>query len=265
LTSDKLGIVVAILLVAVAAVSWAATYYLMPMMMMGDPAMSGMAGVASIVSSSLSPTPIGFFVLVWVVGMVAMMFPAMIPVMTFYNRFATKVEPNPAVAKLFGTPLFLVGYLATYAGLGLMAYLAISVVLSASPLLPFSALLATVVPGSLMILAGGYQFSSLKSRSLSHCISPVGFFAIHSQRGLSGSLRMGLSHGKYCVGCCWAYMMVMLAVAAMSLPFMAILAGVIALEKVVVRGAVWFTRLIGAGFVVLGVMAFFFPNILLAL
>jgi predicted metal-binding membrane protein len=82
---------------------------------------------------------------------------------------------------------------------------------------------------------------------------------------MTGSVRMGLSHGKYCVGCCWAYMLVMLAVAAMSLPFMAILAGIIALEKVVVRGAAWFTRFIGVGFVLIGVGVFFFPSILLAL
>ena len=265
LTKDRVGFAVATLLVTAAAVSWAATYYLMPIMMMGDPAMSRMAGVASIVSSSLSPIPIGFFVLVWVVGMVAMMFPAMIPVMTFYNKVATRVEPDPAVAKFFGTPLFLLGYLAAYAGLGLLAYLAISVALSFAQLFPFSALLATVVPGSLLILAGAYQFSPLKSRCLSHCVSPVGFFAIHSRRGMTGSVRMGLSHGKYCVGCCWAYMLVMLAVAAMSLPFMAILAGIIALEKVVIRGAAWFTRFIGVGFVLIGVGVFFFPSILLAL
>jgi len=265
LTGERLGIMVATLLVGVAAVSWAATYYLMPVMMMGDPATSGMAGVASIISSSLSPVPVGFFVSVWVVGMVAMMFPAMIPVMTFYNKVATRVEPDPAVAKFFGTPLFLLGYLAAYAGLGLLAYLAISVALSFAPLFPFSALLATVVPGSLLILAGAYQFSPLKSTCLSHCVSPVGFFAVHSRRGLTGSVKMGLSHGKYCVGCCWAYMLVMLAVAAMSLPFMAILAGTIALEKVVVRGAAWFTRFIGVGFVLIGVWVFFFPSILHAL
>ena len=60
-------------------------------------------------------------------------------------------------------------------------------------------------------------------------------------------------------------MLVMLAVAAMSLPFMAILAGVIALEKVILRGAAWFTRFIGVGFVVLGVGSFFFPGIILVL
>jgi predicted metal-binding membrane protein len=265
LTRDKLGILVASLLVAVAAVSWAATYYLMPIMMMGDPSMSGMMGVAGIVSSSPSPAPVGLFVLVWVVGMSAMMFPAMIPVMVFYNKVATKVEPDLAVAKFVGTPLFLLGYLATYAGLGLLAYLAVSIALDAAPLLPTSALLATAVPAMLLVLAGVYQFTPLKSRCLTHCVSPVSFFAIHSRRGLLGSLKMGFSHGRYCVGCCWAYMLVMLAVAAMSLPFMAILAGVIAVEKVIVRGASWFTSLIGAGFVLLGVGVFFFPSIMLAL
>jgi predicted metal-binding membrane protein len=73
---------------------------------------------------------------------------------------------------------------------------------------------------------------------------------------------MGLSHGKYCVGCCWAYMLVMAVVAVMSLPFMLILAAVIALEKVIIRGAAWFTRAIAAGFIVLGVASLFVPGVL---
>ena len=63
----------------------------MPMMTMGS---GGMMGVAALVSST-SLSAIGLFELIWVVGMAAMMFPAMIPIVTFYNRFSTKVEPNP--------------------------------------------------------------------------------------------------------------------------------------------------------------------------
>jgi predicted metal-binding membrane protein len=77
-----------------------------------------------------------------------------------------------------------------------------------------------------------------------------------------GSVYMGLRHGFYCVGCCWAFMLVMLAVAGMSLPFMAILAGVITLEKVIARGKVWFNRGISISFVTLAVAVLFLPGLL---
>ncbi|MDA4133166.1 MAG: DUF2182 domain-containing protein, partial [Thaumarchaeota archaeon] len=182
------------------------------------------------------------FELIWVVGMAAMMFPAMIPIITFYNRFSTKAEPNPPLARVVGTPLFLAGYLAIYAGLGLAVYLAVFFAVGVSSAFPGLAVLGYVAPGAVLILAGAYQLAPRKSSFLMQCVSPMGFFTQHSHRGLFGSFRMGLSHGEYCVGCCWAYMLVMFAVALMSLPFMVMLSVVIALEKVVMHGAVWFTR-----------------------
>lgn len=229
--------------------------------MMGDMAVTD--GVAAIVSSSsISLAAIGFFEVVWVIGMAAMMFPAMIPVILFYNRFATKNESNPSSTRLFGTPLFLVGYLLTYFALGLGAYLAIFVALNLSSMVPWLTALSVVAPGAVLIMTGVYQFSSLKSRCLSKCISPVGFFALHSKNGLFGSLQMGFSHGAYCVGCCWAYMLVMLGVGVMSIPVMAILSGIIALEKVVARGSVWFNRIVAVGFIAFGILLWFSPRLL---
>lgn len=160
------------------------------------------------------------------------------------------------LAKAVGTPLFLLGYLGVYAGLGLLAYLAVYAAVFVAPIFPVLVSFAFLAPGLVLVLAGIYQLSPMKVKALSYCISPLGFFAVHLRKGLSGSLRMGVSHGAYCVGCCWAFMLVMLAVGAMSLLFMAALAAVIAFEKVIVRGALWFDRtvavgLIGAGFVVL--------------
>jgi predicted metal-binding membrane protein len=122
--------------------------------------------------------------------------------------------------------------------------------------------LSIVGPSAILIAAGVYQFTPLKSRCLSGCVSPIGFFAVHYRNGLRGSIQMGFRHGVYCVGCCWAYMLVMLAVGAMSIPVMAVLAGVIALEKVIVRGAAWFNRLIAGSFIALGAAALIFPSIL---
>ncbi|MGH9917709.1 MAG: hypothetical protein ACRD6W_02370, partial [Nitrososphaerales archaeon] len=104
LSRDRLTLVVAAALISASLASWAGVFYEMPAMTMG----SGMMGVAALVSST-SLSAIGLFELIWVVGMAAMMFPAMIPIVTFYNRFSTKVEPNPALARAVGTPLFLAG------------------------------------------------------------------------------------------------------------------------------------------------------------
>ena len=260
LIRDKLALWISISLLGAAGAAWVASYYLMPLMM-GDMAMTG--GVAAIVSSSsMSLSAIGFFEVVWVIGMAAMMFPAMIPVVLFYNRFATKNESNPSSARVIGTPLFLAGYLVTYLALGLGAYLAIFVALNLSSMVPWLASLSVAAAGTVLIMTGVYQFSSLKSRCLSKCISPVGFFALHSKKGLFGSLQMGFSHGSYCVGCCWAYMLVMLAVGAMSIPVMAILSGIIALEKVVARGSVWFNRVVAIGFIAFGILLWFSPGLL---
>lgn len=242
-------------LISLAAVSWALTYYLMPMMASAE---MGMMGVSSIVSS-LSPTSVGLFELIWTVGMVAMMFPAIIPVVVFYNRMATQVEPNPSLAKGVGTPLFLLGYLGTYASLGLLAYLAVYAAFDLMAAIPVLASVAFLAPSLVLILAGAYQLSPMKLRALSYCVSPLAFFAVHLHKGLSGSFRMGVSHGVYCVRCCWAFMLVMLAVGAMSLPFMTALAAIIAFEKVIVRGALWFDRAVAIGFIASGGLVLLLP------
>lgn len=257
ITSDRLALSVTAFLISLAAASWAATYYLMPLMASAD---LGLMGVSSIVSS-LSPASIGLFELIWTIGMVAMMFPAIVPVVVFYNRIATQVDPNPSVARGIGTPLFLMGYLGTYAGLGFLAYLAIYVAFSLGAVIPALAAVAFLSPSLIFILAGVYQLSPMKLRALSYCISPLAFFAVHLHKGLSGSLRMGLRHGVYCVSCCWTFMLVMLAVGAMSLPFMAALAAIIAFEKVIVRGALWFERAVAIGFIVAGGLVLLLPTL----
>lgn len=224
-------------------------------------------GVAAIVSSSspLSISAVILFEIIWVVGMVAMMFPAMIPIVLFYNRVSARLIRNQRLARLLGAPLFLSGYLVTYAILGLGAYLSVYFALRLSMNLasgPVS-ILTLAAPAGILLATGIYQFTSLKFKCLSGCASPLGFFATRTRSGLSGSFSMGFSHGLYCVGCCVLYMLVMLVVGAMSIPVMAVLAGVIALEKVIVRGSIWFARFVGFGFILGGILVLLFPNLLM--
>jgi predicted metal-binding membrane protein len=254
---DKLALTIAISLLVLASTAWLASYYLMPLMMSG----SSMMGVAGIVSS-LSITSISFFEIVWIIGMIAMMFPAMIPIILFYNKVVTRQESNLSLARAIGTPLFLSGYLIVYAILGIVAYFGVYEAIKISTNFPQLAILSVAASSVVLVVAGMYQFTPLKSRCLSNCVSPLGFFALHYSKGSFGSIKMGLRHGIYCMGCCWAFMIVMLAVGAMSIPVMAALAGVIAFEKVLIRGAVWFNRLIGLSFISLGVAVLVFPSIL---
>lgn len=266
---DKIALTISLTLLGVAGVSWIASYYLMPLMMSSSSSdmILTSTGVAAIVatSTSLSISVITFFEVVWVVGMAAMMFPAMIPIVLFYNKVSTKLAPNPRLARLVGTPLFLSGYLITYGILGLGAYLSLYFALAISTILSSSMLsfLAIAAPVGILFATGMYQFTPLKFKCLTGCVTPIAFFATRSRKGLFGSLRMGFDHGVYCVGCCVLYMLVMLIVGAMSIPVMAILAGVIALEKVVAKGSEWFGRVVGFGFLVGGIIAIMFPNILI--
>jgi predicted metal-binding membrane protein len=257
---DRLAVTVSLSLLVAAIAAWAISYYLAPMMM--DP-MMGTMGVASIVTS-LSAGALGFFELAWVIGMVAMMFPAMIPVVLFYNRFVARGSAGTGGTRLIGTPVFLLGYLGVYAALGLAAYLGVFAALRVQDVAPSLVEFDVVAPGAVLLVAAVYQLSPLKNACLSKCVSPMGFFVVHNERGVSGALRMGLSHGVYCVGCCWAYMLVMLVVGLMSIPAMIVLAGLIALEKVVVRGHVWFTRAVAVGFAIAGIVGIVFPAVFLS-
>jgi predicted metal-binding membrane protein len=261
LVHDRLAVAVSLSLLAAAAAAWLLSYSLAPRMM--DPMMGSM-GVASIVFS-LSAGVVAFFEFAWVIGMVAMMFPAMIPVVLFYNRFVAGREGSPRGEREAGTALFLLGYLVMYAALGLAVYLGVYAALRLPAVEPSLSAVSALAPGAVLIVAAAYQLSPLKTACLSNCVSPMRFFVAHSKSGLSGALRMGISHGKYCVGCCWAYMLVMLVVGLMSIPVMLGLAGVIALEKVIVRDKVWFTRAVAAAFGVAGVVGLAIPAALASL
>ncbi len=187
----------------------------------------------------LSPdvSNVSFFLFLWVFGMVAMMFPAMIPVVSMYNSSTTKVGAQTRVA---GTVLFLGGYLLLYALLGAGVYVVTYLAFNLAALIPVLASYALPAVSGLLIVAGVWQLSPLKDRCLSKCVSPFGFFLLHMKKGLSGAFRMGMEHGYYCVGCCWMYMLVMLGVGAMSILSMLLLASLITIEKAIVHGALWF-------------------------
>jgi predicted metal-binding membrane protein len=90
--------------------------------------------------------------------------------------------------------------------------------------------------GALLIAAGLYQFTPIKRVCLNHCRSPLAFIAQHWRDGRVGALAMGLRHGAYCFGCCWALFAVLVAAGVMSMAWMLLLTLVVFVEKMFARG-----------------------------
>lgn len=115
---------------------------------------------------------------------------------------------------------------------------------------------ASLVLGAILLAAGLYQFTPLKRVCLRHCRSPLAFFAQHWRDGLLGALRLGILHGAYCLGCCWALFAVLVAVGVMSIGWMLLLTLVVFVEKVLPHGervaTLFGIALVALGAVVLG-------------
>ena len=210
------------LLVALAALAWAIT----------SEQMSGMdAGPGT------DPGTLGFFLGVWVVMMAAMMFPSIAPMVVMHVRIQEDQRERGRAGTIGATAFFVGGYLAAWAGAGLVAYgiyeLGRAVtgnVFSWDNGGPYLA-------GAILVAAAVYQLTPLKDVCLRRCRSPVMFLISHWRPGRVGSLRMGIAHGGWCIGCCWALMAALFALGVMSLGWMALIAALIAAEKLLPRRA----------------------------
>ena len=126
---------------------------------------------------------------------------------------------------------FIAGYLVTWAAAGIVAFLIATIISQVA----HDALrwdnAGQEVAGVTLLVAAGYELTPLKDVCLGKCRSPLGFLLGAWREGLSGALRMGATHGAWCVGCCWALMAVLFALGVMSIAWMAFVAALIAAEK----------------------------------
>jgi predicted metal-binding membrane protein len=204
------------LLLALAAIAWLLT----------DDQMSGMdAGPGT------DPGALGFFLGVWVVMMAAMMFPSIVPMVVMHVRIQEGRKARGQSAPIGATTLFVAGYLITWAAAGLVGYGIYKLgrevtgdVFSWGNGGPYLA-------GGIIVGAAIYQLTPLKDTCLRHCRSPFMFLMQHWRPGRIGALRVGLLHGGWCVGCCWALMAALFALGVMSVGWMAFIAVLIAAEK----------------------------------
>lgn len=185
---------------------------------------------------------LGAAALMWSVMMVAMMLPSAAPVLLLFSSVQRKRREQGQAAT--STSLFTAGYLVIWvAWSGLAAALqgTLQWLFLLSPQLETT---SWVLGAGVLLLAGGYQLTPLKNACLVQCQSPLGFFLTRWREGRWGALGMGLRHGAYCLGCCWALMGLLFVGGVMNLLWVAALAGFILFEKAVARGA-WFSRVAG--------------------
>ena len=169
---------------------------------------------------------LAWFLGVWLVMMAAMMFPSVAPTVALYSKLKN--------SRRLGAPLvFTAGYLLVWSAVGLAAF---ALALVGGEV--FGDVLAwdragRWIAGVTLLVAATYELTPLKDVCLGKCRSPLGFLLGSWRDGLSGALKMGSRHGAWCVGCCWALMASLFALGVMSIVWMALVAGLIAFEKLI--------------------------------
>jgi predicted metal-binding membrane protein len=168
----------------------------------------------------------GWFITVWVVMMAAMMLPSVSPTVALYARMTRQ--------RSLALPLlFTVGYLLTWAAAGVFVFL-LAVAIGALPgdVLSWDHA-GRWLAGGTLVVAAVYELTPLKEACLGRCRSPLGALLGSWRDGRAGAVQMGMKNGAWCVGCCWALMASLFALGIMSITWMAVVAGLIAIEKVI--------------------------------
>lgn len=215
--------VVLVGLASITILSWAYIIYLaVPMATMHEVVMpqSQAWGVVDLVLT----------LLMWTVMMVAMMLPSASPmILTYTTVHRRRLARGDTVVP---TAVFLAGYVMVWGALSLAATLAQWGLHQTALLSPMMVSTSPLLGGLLLIVAGTYQWSRLKYDCLSKCRAPIGFLLAEWREGTRGTLVMGMRHGMFCTGCCWALMALLFVGGVMNLLWVATIAGFVLVEKI---------------------------------
>ena len=228
-------------LAAVVTLAWAYTVFLawdmrgMDMdsgMSMGDNSM----GLTTLMPMTAQWTALDFGLMLsmWAVMMMAMMVPSAAPMILTFGAFSRKLRERerPYVP----TGIFVLGYVVAWSAFALLATLAQWGLHAAAFISPMGGSTNAVLGGVLLLTAGIFQWTPLKYSCLTSCRSPLGFLMSEWRSGSSGAIVMGIRHGTYCLGCCWMLMALLFVLGVMNLVWIAALAGLVMVEKVMPRG-----------------------------
>jgi predicted metal-binding membrane protein len=240
-------VVIWLALAGVTALSWLYGYRQMG-------AMEGMADIAMpAIFTPWSASDFALNMAIWWAMMPGMMLPSAAPmILTFATINRHKRQRGQSFVP---TMVFTSGYLITWGLFGIFATLADWGLERAALIAPTTGRLAPVSGAVVVIAAGVYQLTPLKSICLTHCRSPFDFVLNHWRDGGAGAMRMGVEHGLYCLGCCWFLMALLFAAGIMSLLWMAAISAFVLVEKLFPAGQ-WIAR--AGGVAMLGFAIYLF-------
>lgn len=241
--------VILALLIAAAAVAWWALLAwqqtgMDPGMRMDSPTMGMTAAL---------------FLAVWLIMMIAMMFPAAAPmILTFHQVQSGKRGRGQAFVS---TWVFVAGYMLVWTATGVLAFAGAAGAEMLAGRAGLSAATAARIGGALLMVAGAYQLSPLKDLCLAKCRSPTGFILTSWRDGRLGAVRMGLRHGLFCLGCCWLLFAALFPLGIMNVAAMAVVTLLVFAEKTFPYGE-RIAKVSGVALLLYGTAVLVFPQAL---
>ncbi|HEV3215025.1 MAG TPA: DUF2182 domain-containing protein [Vicinamibacterales bacterium] len=237
-------------LVATIALAWVYLVHLDRQMSSSMQHDTMMAQMGMAMDASWTAADVFFTFAMWTVMMVGMMAGTAAPVLLLFaaanNR---RGERGMRLAVL----MFGLGYLTVWVGFSAGAALVQWTLHQTAMLSPAMAASNPYLAGAILVVAGAYQLTPWKGACLTQCRSPLGFLMTNWRDGRLGALQMGVRHGAYCLGCCWALMCVLFVVGVMNLVWVATLTGFVLLEKIGPAGTL-VARVAGAAMVFAGIL-----------
>lgn len=189
--------------------------------------------------------------LMWTIMMVAMMVPTTAQSLSVFMALTTRRSPHRSLNLAAGS--FVSGYVAAWTGYSALAATSQVELARAAFFTPMVQSTSLALSAFILLAAGLFQFAPLKQACLAKCRTPLGFFLAEWRDGAAGAFAMGLRHGSFCVGCCWALMAVVFVVGAMNLLWMAAMTIFMLTEKL--APSRWqLSRVAGVAFVMCGVL-----------
>jgi predicted metal-binding membrane protein len=194
----------------------------------------------------------GMLVGMWWAMMVAMMVPGAAPIVLLFCAVHRRAEAGGTLQGPPPVAAFVLGYLAIWFAFSLAAS-AVQWALSGSTIFSADrmAIEAKWLAAALLLVAGAYQISPMKQACLAHCRAPASFLAEHWRPGAMGAIRLGILHGAYCLGCCWALMLLLFVGGVMNIGWIVLLS-TLALGERLSPGSGVVRRIIGAGLLAAG-------------
>lgn len=239
---DRVPVLASILVLTV--VAW--VYLWLEANRMGAMEMPGSAPAMS----PWSPLSLLLVFVMWAVMMVGMMLPSALPAILLYGSLAR--PPGSQESRLPSVWTFTAGYLAVWTLFSAGATLLQAWLAAGGLLDPMMTSASVYLSAGVLVTAGVYQWLPLKDACLRRCRNPLQMFLFHWRSGAVGAFRMGVEHGAFCVGCCWALMLVLFAAGVMNLLWVALIAVFVLVEKLL-PGGHWPGRLAGIALVAVGI------------